>query len=254
MTELLGRSLGLINLYFDAWSSRKFTSLLGLTVHFLDDEGKFRTFFLGLTRIEGRHSGENLADRVSEIFHEYSIEGRIGYYVTDNAESNDTCLDHLAVELGFNRQQRRLRCSGHIIDLVARSILFGTDADAFVEDCLAETEIQDDVRLWRAKGPIGKLHNTIHWVQRSGQRVEKLHKLQSMENIALGMDDHTTYDVVTDDATRWNSSEVMMDREYLLRNALDFLIRAEVTEWDQYVYRRTQNGARPMPKKSRRSL
>ncbi|KAM3448845.1 hypothetical protein NHJ6243_010059, partial [Beauveria neobassiana] len=151
VTELLGRSLSRINISFDAWSSRKFTSLLGLTVHFLDDEGKFRTFLLGLPRIEGRHSGENLADRVSEIIHEYNIEGRIGYFITDNAESNDTCLDHLAVELGFNKQQRRLRCSGHIINLVARSILFGTDADAFEEDCQAEKEIQDDVRLWRAK-------------------------------------------------------------------------------------------------------
>ncbi|KAM3537406.1 hypothetical protein ARSEF1564_009669 [Beauveria bassiana] len=237
VTESLGRSLSRINISFDAWSSRKFTSLLGLTVHFLDDEGKFRTFLLGLPRIEGRHSRENLADRVSEIIHEYNIEGRIGYFVTDNAESNDTCLDHLAVKLGFNKQQRRLRCSGHIINLVARSILFGTDVDAFEEDCQAEKEIQDDVRLWRAKGPIGKLHNTIHRVQRSGQRIEKLHKLQSMENVALGLDDHTTYNVVTDNATRWNSSEAMMERGYLLRNALDSLVQAEVTEWDQYSIR-----------------
>ncbi|KAJ0126570.1 hypothetical protein HZ326_30328 [Fusarium oxysporum f. sp. albedinis] len=54
VTELLGRSLSRINISFDAWSSRRFTSLLGLTVHFLDDEGKFRTFLLGLPRIEGR--------------------------------------------------------------------------------------------------------------------------------------------------------------------------------------------------------
>ena len=198
-----------------------------------------------MPRIEGRHSGENLADRVSEIIHEYNIEGRIGYFVTDNAESNDTCLDHLGIELGFNKQHRRLRCCGHIINLVARSILFGTDADAFEEDFQAEKEIQDDVRLWRAKGPIGKLHNIVHWVQRSGQRIEKLHKLQSIENIALGLDDHTTYDVVTDNATRWNSSEAMMERGYRLRNALDSLVQAEVTEWNKCVCRRRQNGSLP---------
>ncbi|XWX00767.1 hypothetical protein V2A60_008788 [Cordyceps javanica] len=206
-----------------------------------------------LPRIESRHSGENLADRVSEIIHEYNIEGRIGYFVTDNAESNDTCLDHLAVELGFNKQQRRLRCSGHIINLVARSILFGTDADAFEEDCQAEKEIQDDVRLWRTKGPIGKLHNTIHWVQRSGQRIEKLRKLQSMENVALGLDDYTTYDVVTDNATRWNSSEAMMERGYLLWNALDSLIQAEVTEWDQYNAERCETDAKEESEKARNS-
>ncbi|KJZ68851.1 hypothetical protein HIM_11754 [Hirsutella minnesotensis 3608] len=154
VTELLSRSLSRINISFDAWSSRKFVSLLGLTVHFLDDEGKFRTFLLGLPRIEGRHSGENLADRVSEIIHEYGIQDRIGYFVTDNAESNDTCLEDLSVELGFNKQHRRLRCCGHIINLVARAILFGTNADAFEEDCQAEKEIQDDMKLWRSKGPL----------------------------------------------------------------------------------------------------
>ncbi|XP_044716004.1 transposase [Hirsutella rhossiliensis] len=252
VTELLRRSLSRINVSFDAWSSRKFTSLLGLTVHFLDDEGKFRTFLLGLPRIEGRHCGENLADRVSEIIHEYGFEDRVGYFVTDNAESNDTCLEDLGTELGFNKQHRRLRCCGHIINLVARSILFGTDADAFEEDCQANKEIQDEVRLWRSRGPIGKLHNIVHWVERSGQRIERLHKLQSIENTALGLEDKTTYDVVMDNATRWNSSESMMERGYMLRNALDSLVQAEVTEWNQYVARRTQHGAKPMPKKCRK--
>ncbi|KAF4443574.1 transposase-like protein [Fusarium austroafricanum] len=210
VTEILGRSLGRINISFDAWSSRKFTSLLGLAVHFLDDEGKFRTFLLGLPQIEGRHSGENLADRVSEIIHEYGFEDRIGYFVADNAESNDTCLEDLGTEFGFNKQHRRLRCC-----------------------------------------PIGKLHNIIHWVQRSGQRIEKLHKLQLIENTALNLEDKTTYNVVTDNATRWNSSEAMMERGYQLRNALDSLVQAEVTEWDNYVARGTQNGTKPMPKKSR---
>ncbi|KAJ6437326.1 retrovirus polyprotein [Purpureocillium lavendulum] len=225
VTELLRRSLSRINVSFDAWSSRKFMSLLGLTVHFLDDEGNFRTFLLGLPRIEGRHCGENLADRVSEILHEYGFEDRVGYFVTDNAESNDTCLEDLGRELGFKKQHRRLRCCGHIINLVARSILFG---------------------------PIGKLHNTVHWVERSGQRIERLHKPQSIENTALGLEDKTTYDVVMDNATRWNSSEAMMERGYMLRNALDSLVQAEVTEWSQYVARRTQNGAKPMPKKCRK--
>ncbi|KAI1157370.1 hypothetical protein F5B18DRAFT_645302 [Nemania serpens] len=48
ITELLARSLSCINISFNAWSSRKFTSLLGLTVHFLNDKGKFCTFRLGL--------------------------------------------------------------------------------------------------------------------------------------------------------------------------------------------------------------
>ncbi|KAL5610632.1 hypothetical protein FOBRF1_006749 [Fusarium oxysporum] len=43
----------------------------------------------------------------------------------------------------------------------------------------------------------------------------------------------------------------MMERGYQLRNALDSLVQAEVTEWSNYVARRTQNWTKPMPKKSR---
>jgi hypothetical protein len=104
VTELLGRSLSCINVSFDAWSSCRFTSLLGLTVHFLNDKGKFCTFLLGLPQIKGRHSGKNLADRVSEIINEYRFEDCIRYLVTDNAESNDTCIKDLGIKFGFNKQ------------------------------------------------------------------------------------------------------------------------------------------------------
>ncbi|KAK2923067.1 HAT, C-terminal dimerization domain [Fusarium oxysporum f. sp. vasinfectum] len=43
-----------------------------------------------------------------------------------------------------------------------------------------------------------------------------------------------------------------MDRGYQLRNPLDSLVQAEVTEWDQYVAMRTGGGTRPMPKRSRK--
>lgn len=87
---------------------------------------------------------------------------------------------------------------------------------------------------------------------RSGQRIERLHKLQSIENTALRLENGGTYDVVMDNATRWNSAEAMMERGYMLRNALDSLVQAEVTDWNQYMARRTQNGMKPMPKKRRK--
>lgn len=43
-----------------------------------------------------------------------------------------------------------------------------------------------------------------------------------------------------------------MERGYKLRNALDCLVQAEVTEWNRFVSRRTQNGAKALPKKSRK--
>jgi hypothetical protein len=205
-----------------------------------------------LPQIEGRHNGENLADRVSEIIYKYSFEHQVRYFITDNAESNNTCLDELGFKFDFSKKRHWLQCCGHIINLVARSIFFETNADAFEEDCGANKEVQDEIRLWRVKGPIGKLHNIVHWVQRSGQRIEKLHRLQRMENTDLNLEHTLTYDVIMDNATRWNSSEAMMKRGYQLRNPLDSLVQAEITEWNQYVAMKTGNGTKLMPKKSRK--
>ncbi|KAF5597249.1 ribonuclease H [Fusarium pseudocircinatum] len=44
----------------------------------------------------------------------------------------------------------------------------------------------------------------------------------------------------------------MMEQGYRLWNAIDSLLQAEVTEWNQYGARRAQDGAKPMPKESRR--
>jgi hypothetical protein len=64
---------------------------------------KLRTFLLGLPQIEGRHTGENFAERVGEIINEFGFEDRIGYFVTDNADNNDTCLE----DLGTSRPRPR---------------------------------------------------------------------------------------------------------------------------------------------------
>jgi hypothetical protein len=49
----------------------------------------------------------------------------------DNASNNDTCIQDLAKEFDFDFKERRLRCIEHIINLVARSIIFGLDPNAF---------------------------------------------------------------------------------------------------------------------------
>ncbi|EKG09103.1 Ribonuclease H-like protein, partial [Macrophomina phaseolina MS6] len=118
VTEVLHGAPGLIHLSFDGWSSRNRLSLLGLNVHFLSSSGKVRQFLIGLPKLEGRHTGVNLAEEVARVIAEWDIGLKIGYFITDNADNNDACLEALAKEHGFNVKWRRLRCCGHIINLV----------------------------------------------------------------------------------------------------------------------------------------
>jgi hypothetical protein len=61
---------------------------------------------------------------------------------------------------------------GHIINLVAHQILFGEDVEAF-EDSLENVALEElELRSWRKKGPLSKLHNLIRYICHSSKRRE----------------------------------------------------------------------------------
>ena len=45
-------------------------------------------------------------------------------------DNNDTYINDLSIEFGFNPLYRRFRYIGHVINLVARMLLFGVDLSA----------------------------------------------------------------------------------------------------------------------------
>ena len=84
----------------------------------------------------------------------------LDYFVHDNAPNNDTTLNELADEFGFSVTGRRLRCMRHIINLIAEAYLFGQDAESF-DDKYKKTGKPERRKLWRQRGPLGKLHNLV---------------------------------------------------------------------------------------------
>jgi hypothetical protein len=59
---------------------------------------------------------------------------KLGYFVLDNASNNNTTLEELGKIIGFDPIEKRLRCIGHIINLIAESYLFGQDYASFKEE------------------------------------------------------------------------------------------------------------------------
>jgi hypothetical protein len=181
------------------------------------------------------------------ILTEFGIEDtQIGYFVADNASENDTCLEDLAFEYGFNKEWHRLRCMGHIINLVAQMLLFGKDPDGFAEDL---DDVVDDVvkqiEQWRKAGPIGKLHNIMVWIGESPEQLRQFYNHQRSEYIAAGdldADTKPVYDLVVANDTRWNSNKAEIERGVKLQNAIDSIVGVEVSKWNQYWNRITWNG------------
>jgi hypothetical protein len=72
------------------------------------------------------HTGADIATVIGEVITTYDLKGKVSAYQMDNATNNDTAL--AAMNSG---PQTRLRCLGHIINLIVKALLFGTKTSAF---------------------------------------------------------------------------------------------------------------------------
>lgn len=244
VTELLATALGLVHFSFDMWTSGNSLALLGVVVHFIDTKGKVWQFLLGLPHHHDSHSGHNLAETFVSIACQYNLQDRIGYFTTDNASNNDTCMEFLGAEFGFDHISRRVRCAGHILNLVAKAIMIGggsnnePDMDVFEQqlETLAKDE-REQLAQWRKRGPVGKLHNIIRWICRSPQRIEAFETLQRKAMNEGNQITELIYKLVRDNDTRWNSLFAMIERALKLRESIDEYIFKESTKWTEYEMR-----------------
>jgi hypothetical protein len=127
-----------IHISFDGWSSPGTAAFFAVVAHYFDATGDFNTRLLALPRIEGTHNGENLAKGVIEVVERFGFQVKLGCFQADNAENNDTCVTELlrhfnphlcTAQLDIIRSLKRVRCVGHILNLVARAFLDGENRE-----------------------------------------------------------------------------------------------------------------------------
>jgi hypothetical protein len=168
-----------INLSFDLWTSpNRRLSLLGVVVHYLNHRYEPRAVLLALPRMHSSHNAVNLSIQLAAILDHFKLRQSFGYAITDNASENRACLKLLADELGFDAAKRHVLCMGHIINLVAHKVLFGSDIEVFEHELGSATADVIELASWRRKGPISKLHNLIRYINYSPQRREAFEDLQ----------------------------------------------------------------------------
>jgi hypothetical protein len=245
VTEILQGAITKVNFSFDLWTSKNRLALLGVCAHFINNAGNTITTLLALPRQKGRHSGTNIADAVSSIIAEYDLSDKLGYFTTDNASSNDKALALLGIEYGFDYKQRWVRCAGHIFNLVGQATLFGSDNNAFVDELEDITVEEAELRHWRKKGPIGKLHNLVTRIVRStllSERLEALQRELITPNRPHGYKE--VYELVRDVITRWLSFVDCASRALYLRAAIDELLFEERRNYEAYCHRCAQSNRR----------
>jgi hypothetical protein len=119
-----------------------------------------------------------MAALLLKVFWEYKIRSRIGFFITDNASSNDVCIDLVLCKLypGMNekqRRRRRLRCVGHIINLAAQAFLFGKQSQETLDEldlAYRRHDFEAIAKVWRKQGVLGRLHNIVRYIRMTPQR------------------------------------------------------------------------------------
>jgi hypothetical protein len=64
---------GQVHMSFDMWTSANSLALLGIVGHWID-QGVVRTALLGLQRLQGHHTDENMFEAVVLVIEEYSVD------------------------------------------------------------------------------------------------------------------------------------------------------------------------------------
>lgn len=175
----LGLAKSMIHISFDLWTSPNSLGLIALVAHFLDKDLKNRSVLIGMRRVRGSHSGENIAESIIPILEEMGIVSNLGYFTTDNATNNDVAIEVVLRRLRpdiKNPKQRRMRCLGHILNLAAKAFLFGNEKASFedveLDNSVPMTALEAEMVFWRTKGPLGKLHNLVVYIRKTPQRRE----------------------------------------------------------------------------------
>lgn len=218
-----------IHISFDCWTSPNQLAMIAVIGHFLNQDLEYQTRLLALRRHRGDHSGENIARTIEKVIRDWGIESRIGVSICDNAFNNDTCLAALYPRLNprfkpDDVKHRRMRCFGHILNLVAKAFLYGDDADAFELDGDHLEQLDDQeraLRHWRRKGPVGKLHNIVRFIRASPQRMEAFKKAgieeeagQEPEIFSISEPSRAELELKQNNTTRWNSTYLMIKRAW----------------------------------------
>ncbi|KAM0692508.1 hypothetical protein Q7P36_007062 [Cladosporium allicinum] len=199
-----------INLSFDLWTSpNRRLSLLGVVAHYLDRRFTPRSILLGLPRMTGSHTAASLSKQLVSILDFYDLRKSFGYAVTDNASENRACLEIMAKELGFSAAQRHVRCMGHVINLVAQKVLFGSDVESFEHELDNVTAEAVELMTWRRKGPIEVAFESVE-----GDAFTPRPK-----------------QLIRDNLTRWNSWYDAAERAIELRQFIDEFIDDELRDY-----------------------
>jgi hypothetical protein len=125
-------SISKLTISFNGWKANNdVLDLLGVIVYYLRDNHKLYNVILAMRDTLGSHTSSNIADHLFDVLKDYQISSsQIAYFIVDNATNNDKALKLPSERVTLDPVTSRLRCIGHIFNLVCTTILFSVDKES----------------------------------------------------------------------------------------------------------------------------
>lgn len=201
--DKVSRARSKINISLDSWRAPTIKNYIAICGHFIDEDCTLVHCLLGFKDTKGVKAGEMIAGIIAKVIDDYEVSQNLGSFMMDNAGDNDTMLKELATRFDIDVDFSRLRCLGHIINLVIQALLLGKGVSK-LERKLAGASYEEAFRIWNSTGPIGKLHNICVYVNNNEARLAMFIECQG-EEIQI-------YQLLVDGGIRWHSTEAMISR------------------------------------------
>ena len=64
--------------------------------HYIAENGDLQQSVLALQELDGQHTGQNQAESIVGVINDYGIASKVGYFMMDNANNNDTMMEALS--------------------------------------------------------------------------------------------------------------------------------------------------------------
>ena len=214
LTQSLRTARSKVNISLDIWTSPNTLLFLGIVGHFVRHETNQISKCLLALREIGSHGGEEQFAVLRTVLEEYEIMPSLGVIVGDNSTTNDVLCRTTEkwfeenTDIIWTADANRIRCIGHIINLLVHAFLFKS-----VE--IEDLESYEDQRLQseiREMGPLGKLHNIVVHIRGSASRTKEFVQ-EAGKRIPL------------DNRTRWNSWYNMLTAALSLEKHIDFYVK-----------------------------
>jgi hypothetical protein len=123
LKEMLQTCTFSVALTSDIWAGRAREDYLSVVAHFVNNDWKLEKRIICFRLIDNVHSGENIAEKISQVVADFGLTNKIFSITLDNAGANSRAMDILTPLFSTYAESFLLhqRCACHIINLIVKS-------------------------------------------------------------------------------------------------------------------------------------